>query len=181
MSEFHSAIPLNFHYMTSIDCVVGEGGKLPSKAYPGDAGWDISCAQEEVTVPARGQALVSTGLRVAIPSGYYGQLFSRSGNAAKKGIHVGAGVIDSGYRNEVKVLLVSTSETPVTFKRGEDVAQMVILPVPTTIPFKAVTDLPASARGTNGFGSSDHRPLDHYAADGQARIPDYFSTKTKQT
>lgn len=126
---------------------------LPARATSGAAGYDITCT-ETVHIPPNERRLVSTGVAVAIPHGYVGILKSRSSMAWKRTLDVQAGVIDSDYRGEVKVLLHNahpTAERIVT--SGERVAQMLVLPVPH-LSITECTSLPPTDRGHGGFGST---------------------------
>lgn len=122
------------------------------KAHPTDAAFDIE-ASERTMVPTWGSCLVSTGLRVAIPAGYCGILKSRSGLSVKHGIEVGAGVIDAGYRGEVKVQLWNHSVSDFWINPGDRIAQLMIVPVPD-VEVIVTDELPDADRGANGFGSS---------------------------
>jgi len=126
------------------------------KAHPTDAGYDLCCAEHTVTVPAREWAVIATGVRLAIPEGYVGIVKPRSGLAAKQGIDVGAGVIDSGYRGEVKVVLFNHSDTDVQFQYGDRIAQLVVLQLFTgdLEKVESTDDLPEADRAEKGFGSS---------------------------
>ncbi len=127
---------------------------LPAYARDGDAGLDLAAAQP-VTLPPAGRALVPTGLRVAIPPGYAGLVLPRSGLALRAGVTVlnAPGLIDSGYRGEIGVLLVNHGAEPVAIARGERVAQLVIQAVAraTLVEVRALGE---SARGAGGFGST---------------------------
>ena len=128
---------------------------IPARAYEGDAGLDLaSCERVELRPGER--ALVGTGLAVAIPDGYAGFVQPRSGLAAKHGITIvnSPGLVDAGYRGELKVVLLNTdaSETFVV-ERGMRIAQLVVLQVPGLDPVE-VEELPESERGVRGFGSS---------------------------
>lgn len=128
---------------------------LPAYAHPGDAGLDL-CAAHDVTLPPGGRALVGTGIAVAIPSGYAGFVLPRSGLALREGVGIlnAPGLIDAGYRGELKVLLVNHDPgATVTLHRGERVAQLVIQRVPA-VELVPVDRLPASERGPGGFGST---------------------------
>lgn len=129
---------------------------VPAYAKPGDAGFDLR-SSVDITLPAGGgRALVPTGLAVAIPSGYAGFIQPRSGLALKHGVTClnTPGLIDSGYRGELKVLLVNTDPaTAFEVKRGERIAQMVIQQV-AEVAFVEVEALPDSDRGEGGFGST---------------------------
>jgi dUTP pyrophosphatase len=100
-----------------------------------------------------GSYLVSTGIAVKIPIGYYGRVASRSGLAVKNGLEVGAGVIDSDYRGEVKVLLRNLGSQPFEFKSGDRIAQLIIEKIETP-DVEEVTDLDVTDRGAGGFGST---------------------------
>lgn len=128
--------------------------KLPTRAHAGDAGLDLY-ADEDVIVCASCRLLVSTGISVAIPDGYVGLIWPRSGLAAKHGISVDAGVIDAGYRGPVKVLITNASkDNHYVINRGDKIAQLLIQPV-ALIPPVEVDALDASERNGGGFGSSD--------------------------
>ena len=128
---------------------------LPTRAYPGDAGLDLS-ACERVEIPPGGRAMVSTGLAVAIPDGCAGMVIPRSGLAARHGIsEVNApGLIDPGYRGELKVILLNTDrDAPFVVEPGMRVAQLVVVALPT-VEVQEVVALPPTERGVGGFGSS---------------------------
>jgi dUTP pyrophosphatase len=129
---------------------------LPAYAHPGDAGADLY-SKEEVTIPpGGGRAVVGTGVALAIPEGYAGFVLPRSGLALRHGISCvnTPGLVDSGYRDELRVILLNTDPTePYTVKRGDRVAQLVIQRVERS-DFVTVDELPASARGLGGFGST---------------------------
>jgi dUTP pyrophosphatase len=126
----------------------------PSQAHPGDAGWDLTSA-----VPVRLQpgerAAVPTGIAVAIPPGYAGLVLPRSGHARRHGVGVvnGPGLIDSGYRGEITVLLINHGHESVSFAAGDRIAQLVIVPVPD-VTWVEVDELDETPRGAGGFGSS---------------------------
>ncbi len=129
---------------------------LPKYAKEGDAGADL-VANENITLdPAGGRALISTGIAIAIPEGYAGFVQPRSGLAAKHGVTClnTPGLIDSGYRGELKVLLINTDpETPFEVVKGERIAQLVIQRV-ESVEFNEVEQLDDSDRGSGGFGST---------------------------
>ena len=128
---------------------------MPDRAYDGDAGLDLA-ACDEVRLGPGERALVGTGLAVAIPEGYAGFVQPRSGLAARHGIAVvnSPGLIDSGYRGEIKVVLLNTDrERTFVAEPGERIAQLVVLPVPD-LAVREVDELSASERGVRGFGSS---------------------------
>jgi dUTP diphosphatase len=128
---------------------------VPVQAYEGDAGLDLA-ACDRVEIRPGERALVSTGLAVAIPEGFAGFVQPRSGLAAEHGITVlnTPGLIDSGYRGEVRVILHNAdARTPFVVEPGMRIAQLVVVPVAEIEPVEVV-ELPTSSRGVRGFGSS---------------------------
>lgn len=128
---------------------------LPSYARPGDAGLDLFAA-DAVTLAPGGRAVVPTGLAVAIPEGYAGFVHARSGRAAREGLGLvnAPGVVDAGYRGEIKVILVNLDrETPVEIRRGDRIAQLLVLRVERA-EIEVVDVLPPSERGDGGHGST---------------------------
>ena len=129
---------------------------LPKYAQVGDAGCDLIAAEEMVLSAGGGSALVPTGIAIALPEGYAGFIQPRSGLAAKHGVTClnTPGLIDSGYRGELKVLLINTDPTtPFEIKRGERIAQLVIQKVEQA-EFVETEDLSKTERGDGGFGST---------------------------
>ena len=129
---------------------------LPAYAHLGDAGADL-VAREEVTIaPAGGRAVIPAGIALAIPDGYAGFVLPRGGLALRHGITClnTPGLIDAGYRDEIRIVLVNTDPSEsYTVRRGDRIAQLVIQPVERSV-FTAVDRLPDSARGLGGFGST---------------------------
>jgi dUTP pyrophosphatase len=128
---------------------------LPARAYAGDAGLDLA-ACERVELGPGERAAVPTGLAVAIPEGYAGFVQPRSGLAARNGLTIvnTPGLVDSGYRGELVVILLNTDrEVPFVVEPGMRIAQLVVLPIPE-LELVEVNELPASERGVRGFGSS---------------------------
>jgi dUTP pyrophosphatase len=127
---------------------------LPAYARPDDAGLDLYAA-ESVTLTPGGRALVPTGIALAIPVGFAGFVLPRSGLALRHGVTVlnTPGLIDAGYRGEIKVLLVNHGPAAVTVGRGDRVAQLVVQRV-EHVALAPVTELPGSSRGEGGFGST---------------------------
>lgn len=131
-----------------------ETAKLPDKANLFDAGLDLYCDEKEVVTLAPGQRkLFSTGISVAIPKGFVGLIWPRSGHAVKKGLDTMAGVIDAPYRGEVKVLLINHDQDYQIYSPGDKIAQMIIQTAPDFTPTE-VENLDETSRGENGFGSS---------------------------
>jgi dUTP pyrophosphatase len=128
---------------------------VPTRAYAGDAGLDLA-ACERVQLGPGERAAVATGLAVAIPDGYAGFVQPRSGLALRHGITLvnTPGLVDSGYRGELKVILLNTdAREPFVVEPGMRIAQLVVMQVPEIDPVE-VDELPESERGVRGFGSS---------------------------
>jgi dUTP pyrophosphatase len=135
-----------------------EDAVVPAQAYAGDAGLDLAAA-EGVELAPGARAVVGTGLAVAIPEGYAGFVQPRSGLAARHGISVvnSPGLIDSGYRGEISVVLLNTDNAePFSVEAGMRIAQLVVVPVPAVAVLET-DELPGSERGVRGFGSSRAR------------------------
>jgi dUTP pyrophosphatase len=126
----------------------------PSHAHPHDGGVDLYASEPVSLEPGR-RALVPTGVAVAIPRGYAGLVVPRSGLAVRQGLGVvnAPGLIDAGYRGEIKVVLVNHGHEAVSLARGERIAQLVIVPV-VEQEWVEADDLPDSRRGEGGFGST---------------------------
>ena len=132
---------------------------LPEYASEHASGVDLLAATEgALTLEPGSRAMVPTGLAIALPAGYEAQVRPRSGLAAKHGVTVlnTPGTIDADYRGEVKVILVNLGEAPVTFERGDRMAQLVVAPV-TRLAWRPVSALETSERGAGGFGSTGSR------------------------
>jgi dUTP pyrophosphatase len=128
---------------------------IPRRAYDGDAGLDLS-ACERVELGPGERAVVGTGLAVAIPEGHAGFVQPRSGLASRHGITIvnTPGLVDSGYRGELRVVLLNTDrEESFVVEPGMRIAQLVVVPVAEPDPIE-VEELPATERGVRGFGSS---------------------------
>lgn len=130
---------------------LNENAVLPTKN-KGDAGYDLYSLGEVVIAP-NGTLLVDTGIALEIPSGYVGLVWPRSGMAVKYGLDTMAGVIDSSYRGELKVLLWNNSDSYMMFKAGTKIAQMVVVQH-LDDEVVEVTELSNTSRGENGFGST---------------------------
>jgi dUTP pyrophosphatase len=131
------------------------GLPLPEYAHPGDAGLDLLAAEARSLAPGE-RAAVPTGLAVAIPLGYAGFVHPRSGRALRDGLGVAnaPGLIDSGYRGEIKVIVVNLdTQSPIKIERGDKIAQLVIQRV-ERVELDEVSELPDSRRGSGGFGST---------------------------
>ena len=128
-----------------------DSAKNPTKGHIDDAGWDLY-SSETVSIPAGATVLVSTGVAMAIPKSYVGLIWDRS-SMGVKGVHRHAGVIDSGYRGEVKVCLHNTTKETYHVERGDRIAQLLIQEVPV-FRQHVVDELDATSRGDGGFGST---------------------------
>jgi dUTP pyrophosphatase len=134
---------------------LSEEARAPTQAHPGDAGFDLYAA-EGVTLPPGARASIGTGIAVAIPDGLAGLVLPRSGLAARHGITLvnAPGLIDSGYRGEVRVLMLNTDRDE-TFEVsvGDRVAQLLLVRFEAPVP-EEVESLDETVRGSGGFGSS---------------------------
>ena len=128
-----------------------ETASVPCKAHTEDAGWDLY-ADEDIVLDSFETKLVSTGIALALPNGYAGLIWDRS-SMGVKGVHRHAGVIDSGYRGEVKVALKNTHEKSYLISKGDRIAQLLIQETPDFI-LHQVDELSHTVRGAGGFGST---------------------------
>lgn len=125
---------------------------LPDYANNHDAGMDLY-ACEEYTIEPNQRVVVATGIAMAIPEGYVGLIWDKSGLAVKHGLTTIAGVIDASYRGEIQVALINTGNQAYVVESGKKIAQLLVQPV--SVPqIRLVDELPDSQRGANGFGSS---------------------------
>jgi dUTP diphosphatase len=132
-----------------------DDARLPERAYAGDAGLDLAACERVDLAPGE-RAVVPTGIAVAIPEGFAGFVQPRSGLAARHGIAVvnSPGLIDSGYRGEIRVVLLNTDpERAFVAEACDRIAQLVVVPIPE-LDLVEVDELPPSERGVRGFGSS---------------------------
>ena len=131
------------------------GLPVPAYAQAGDAGLDL-CATQDINLAPGQRAAVGTGLALAIPEGFAGFVQARSGRAVREGLGVvnAPGLIDSGYRGEIMVILINLDPTnAIAIRRGDRIAQLVILAVPQ-VELAEVAELPHSERGDRGHGST---------------------------
>jgi dUTP diphosphatase len=144
--------------MTTIEVLLRQldaGLEPPSYAHPDDAGADLRSTESFELLPGE-RRLVGTGVAISLPAGYAGFVHPRSGLAARHGISIvnAPGTVDAGYRGEIKVCLINTDRShAVSIARGDRIAQLVIQPV-SMAAFVQVTELPSSARGAGGYGST---------------------------
>lgn len=142
-------------FETPIDVACRED-RVPAYAHEGDAGADLRADLDApVAIEPGASAWVGTGVRVAIPDGHVGLLFARSGLGCRHGVCLanGVGVIDSGYRGEIRAKLINLGASPFTVSDGDRVCQLVIVPF-TRARFWTVRELGESERGTDGYGST---------------------------
>lgn len=131
------------------------GLPLPVYAHPGDAGADLYLTADVKIAPGE-RVLVGTGVAIALPEGYAAFVHPRSGLAARHGLTIvnAPGTVDAGYRGEIKVILLNSDAVePVALRRGDRIAQLVVQRV-ERVAFREVDDLPATARGAGGHGST---------------------------
>jgi dUTP pyrophosphatase len=143
---FNEMMPASISIMRLSDEAV-----LPTRAHPGDAGMDLYGLEDTTIEPGQGKML-RTGIAMAIPQGFVGLVSDRS-SMAKRGIKSAGGVIDAGYRGEVHIVLWNISRETAQLKKGERIAQLLILPIATPA-VKEVSSLDETSRGTKGVGSS---------------------------
>ena len=140
-------------YSSQIPVVLlNDKAKMPTKAHTSDAGWDLYAANSTI-ISEHQRKTIETGIALEIPNGYVGLIWPRSGLSVKQGIDVLAGVVDSGYRGEIKVCLYNTSKDNVVIESGDRIAQILIQPV-SQMEMMAVDSLSDTERGEGGFGSS---------------------------
>lgn len=125
--------------------------KLPQYGHTGDAGLDLFSSIDFVLEKGQVEAIPS-GIKMAIPDGFVGLIWDKSG-VSLKGVHRLAGVIDSGYRGEVKVVMVNLSDKPFAIQKGMKIAQMLVQPI-TMVRVVETEDLDDTSRGEGGFGST---------------------------
>ena len=125
---------------------------VPTRAEPGSAGLDLS-ASEDIIIQAHKWEAVSTGISLSVPRDCYVRIAPRSGLALKKGIDVGAGVVDSSYRGEIKAILYNHGNTDFEIKRGDRIAQIIFEKIFTN-DLVEVDELTFTQRGIGGFGST---------------------------
>jgi dUTP pyrophosphatase len=132
---------------------LNDKAKIPTRSHMTDAGMDL-CSVEKLIILPQTRSIISTAISVEIPEGYYGRVAPRSGLAAKHGIDVFAGVVDSSYRGEVKVILYnSDKQNPFLVNEGDRIAQLII-EKHYNFPVEEVSDLSDTSRGSGGFGST---------------------------
>ncbi|MGH8915983.1 MAG: dUTP diphosphatase [Acidimicrobiia bacterium] len=128
--------------------------EIPTAAHIGDAAVDLQ-TRTDFSLDPGARASVPTGLAIAIPEGYAGLVLPRSGHALRSGVSVvnGPGLIDSGYRGEVSVILINHGSEPVSFSKGERIAQLAVVPV-ASVEWLELETLDETERGPDGFGST---------------------------
>ncbi len=137
-----------------VETILGEGAQEPTYATPGSAGMDLRIS-EDVTIEPMQRVLAKTGLKMAIPQGFEGQVRPRSGLAIKHGLALvnSPGTIDSDYRGEIGVIMINLGQETISLSKGDRVAQLVIVPV-IQARVTIVNELTDTDRGDGGFGST---------------------------
>lgn len=133
-----------------------DGAVIPTRGSAAAAGYDLyACLDKAVTIAPHATAMIGTGLSVAVPEGYFGAVFARSGLACKQGLRPAncVGVCDSDYRGEYIVALHNDGETERVVESGERIAQLVVIPY-LSVEFDEVSELDETERGSGGFGST---------------------------
>lgn len=138
-----------------VKCVLAPGATFPKRNKASDAGYDLF-ALHDVSINPQTRELIDTGVRVEISPGYYGRVAPRSGLALKEWLDIGGGVIDSGYRNSIGVILINNSQKIYHVKAGDRIAQLIIETC-ADADFQVVEELGVSERDQAGFGSSGNR------------------------
>lgn len=142
----------------SFKLYLGEKASMPTRGTDGAAGLDLY-ASESMVIPASGRRAIDTQVYVALGAGTFARILPRSGLALNKGIDIGAGVVDSDYRGPIKVIVFNLGTEDWSVKRGDRIAQMVILPYlsPQMEVVTSVDHLAATERGVAGFGSTGEK------------------------
>lgn len=140
------------HTLSSVNILrFSPEARLPTRAHPDDAGLDLYGLEDMILAPGEGRPL-RTGIGIALPPGFMGMVADRS-SMGKRGLKTAGGIIDSGYRGEVHVILWNVSKDEVRIKAGERIAQLLIFPIAHPVPIE-VTQFEETARGAKGFGST---------------------------
>lgn len=144
--------------VTTLQCVrLSESAVLPVRGSEWAAGYDLSASQP-TTIKAGGRGIVKTDLQISCPAGTYGRIAPRSGLTVKKGIHVGAGVVDADYRGPVRVVLFNLGDEDLEVKPGDRIAQLILEKI-VMAPVEEVEKLSETVRGAGGFGSTGMESL----------------------
>jgi dUTP pyrophosphatase len=139
----------------SLKIKLEEGAKAPVRGSEFAAGYDLYSNQEAV-IPLGERKLINTGIRMSIPSGYYGRIAPRSGWAVKKGVDVGAGVVDEDYSGIIYCLLINNGKEELKISKHERIAQIILEKI-TTPEIEIVEELEETKRGEGGFGSTGNK------------------------
>lgn len=131
---------------------VASDAVLPTRAHPDDAGLDLYSLEDVILIPGEGR-VAKTGIAVSLPAGHVGLVADRS-SLAKKGIKTAGGIIDAGYRGEIHIVLWNISKEPLQLKKGERIAQLLVVPVVTPAVQEVTGFAEDTLRGTKGFGST---------------------------
>jgi dUTP pyrophosphatase len=143
---------MHYNSPSSINILrVSSEAVLPTRAHPDDAGLDLYGLEDVILPPSQGR-VAKTGIALALPPGHVGLVADRS-SLAKRGVKTAGGIIDAGYRGEIHIVLWNISSEPIQLKRGERIAQLLIIPIATPAVVE-VTTLDETQRGNKGFGST---------------------------
>lgn len=129
-----------------------ENAVIPNYAKDGDAGFDLHSVEEKILAVGE-KDVIKTGIKIEIPEGYFGSIRDRSGLAAKNALHCLAGVVDSGYRGEIGIVMINLGKEEFKINKGDRIAQMLIQMV-ERVEIEEVEELGESFRGESGFGST---------------------------
>lgn len=132
--------------------LLNSDASLPSRATSGSAGYDLK-SSEDVLIKSRERGVVKTGISIEFPAGHYARIAPRSGLTVKKGIDVGAGVIDEDYEGEICVILFNHSNEDFVIAKGDRIAQLILEKI-SILEIEEVSEIRTTERGSNGFGSS---------------------------
>ncbi len=138
--------------MTQLSVTLAEGAILPTRGTPGSAGLDLYALEDRLITHR--QQIVPTGVSMAIPQGFVGQIWSRSSMAAKNGVFREAGIVDSDYRGTIGVVMYAHSSEFYQVRKGDKIAQIVIVPYADSLVPTLVSTLPDTVRGDGGYGST---------------------------
>lgn len=139
------------HVLDKVKITLDEGAKMPTRAHKADAGFDLYAMQDIYVMP-QGRITADTGVHIEIPEGYFGDIRPKSGLLFNHNLFT-AGTVDSGYRGAVKVRIINFGSEPYQFRKGEKIAQMVLMPC-LTPALEEVEKLSETERGNGGFGST---------------------------
>ena len=158
--------------------LLNERAIMPQRGTTGAAGFDLFCT-ERVDLAPKQRMLIPTGVACALPAGYVGQIWPRSGLAVRHGLDTLAGVIDEDYRGEIHISMINHGDTAVEIKQGEKIAQMLVVPY---VGIAAqVDDLDSTERGSGGFGSTGRTAVENRECQAVRGVPERKAIAKTQT